>query len=123
MLAGYRFDNVAILATVLIATTLMRIITRRRLLEAAKRHPKTKPTLEHWHNVTRRARWQNLVETRQTFAHADQVLVGSRRAVTVFNITNGYRLITAIHYNHGLVFVLNFLTHAEYDRNDWKKYL
>jgi mRNA interferase HigB len=44
-------------------------------------------------------------------------------AVCVFNLGHGknaYRLIEAIHFNTQIVFVLRLLTHAEYDRNEWK---
>jgi mRNA-degrading endonuclease HigB of HigAB toxin-antitoxin module len=54
------------------------------------------------------------------FPHADQVKVSSGRTVTVFNLTNAYRLVTAIHYNPQCVYILHVLTHAEYDRNGWK---
>jgi mRNA interferase HigB len=38
----------------------------------------------------------------------------------VFNICgNSYRLVCALHYT-GKVFLLRFLTHAEYDKNRWK---
>lgn len=98
----------------------MRIITRK-LLEASKvTFPKARAPLDHWHRVTRAARWQNLVHTRQTFPHADQVTVKSGRTVTVFNITNAFSLVTAIHYNRQEVFTLRFLTHAEYDQDTWK---
>ena len=60
-------------------------------------------------------------ETRKTYPHADQVTVRSGRVVTVFNICgNDFRLITAIHYDRQKVFILNFLTHAEYSRSSWK---
>jgi mRNA interferase HigB len=60
----------------------------------------------------------------ETFPHADQVTVASKRTVTVFNIGgNNYRLITAIHYNTKIVYILRFLTHAEYDKDAWKKAL
>ncbi len=65
--------------------------------------------------------WKNLVDTRKTFPHADQVKVKSERTVTVFNICgNDFRLITAIHYDRQKIFVLNFLTHAEYTKDTWK---
>jgi len=42
----------------------------------------------------------------------------------VFNIAgNQYRLITAIHYNVGKVFVLMLLAHAEYGKDRWKDVL
>lgn len=44
--------------------------------------------------------------------------------MTVFNICgNDFRLITAIHYDRRAVFVLRFLTHAEYSKNTWKQEL
>jgi mRNA interferase HigB len=54
---------------------------------------------------------------RATFASADYV-----DGLTIFNIGgNKYRLIAAIHYNRHKVFVRAALTHAEYDRGDWKR--
>lgn len=101
----------------------MRIITRKRLETAAKKHPNIATTISHWHVVTRRAKWTNLVDARRTFSHADQVRVSSGKTVTVFNLTNAFRLITAIHYNRRSVFILRALTHAEYSRGDWKETL
>ena len=98
----------------------MRIITRKFLDAAKKTYPKARAPLDHWYRVTRAARWQNFIETRQTFAHADQVTVKSNRTVTVFNITNDFRLITAIHYNRKEVFTMRFFTHAAYSKNTWK---
>jgi mRNA interferase HigB len=51
------------------------------------------------------------------------VTVKSNRTVTVFNITNDLRLITAIHYNRQEIFTMRFLTHAEYSKNKWKSSL
>jgi mRNA interferase HigB len=101
----------------------MRIITRKFLEEAKKTHPNARAPLDHWHRITRDAKWQNLAQTRETFAHADQVTVRSNRTVTVFNITNDFRLITAIHYNRQEIFTMRFLTHAEYSKNRWKSSL
>lgn len=54
---------------------------------------------------------------RATFASADYV-----DGLTIFNMGgNKYRLIAAIHYNRRKVFVRSVLTHAEYDRGDWKR--
>lgn len=98
----------------------MRIITRKRLNEAAAHHAKLAPTLSNWHDVARKAVWRKLTDTCQTFPHADQVKVKSGRIVTVFNLTSAYRLITAIHYNRQCIYILKILTHAEYDRDKWK---
>lgn len=61
--------------------------------------------------------WPNFVELRKIFPSADQV--GN---FTVFNIGgNKYRLITFIDYTYQKVFIRAVLTHAEYDKDDWKK--
>ena len=45
--------------------------------------------------------------------------VASGATVTIFNIKgNTYRLITAIHYNTRIVFIRDYMTHAEYSKND-----
>jgi len=42
--------------------------------------------------------------------------------LVVFNIGgNKYRLIAAIHFNRGKVYIRDVLTHAEYDKERWKK--
>jgi mRNA interferase HigB len=71
-----------------------------------------------------KARWASLQDVRKDFATADGVTVDSGRVVTVFNISgNNFRLITAIHYNTGAVYVMRFYTHPEYDKGAWKKTL
>ena len=98
----------------------MRLITTKRLREYAKRHPTVATTLDHWTELMVRTDFDNFVELRRVFPSADQMEVGSGRTVTIFNIKNHYWLITAIHYNHHLVYILLLLTHAEYDQNRWK---
>ena len=98
----------------------MRIITKRRLDEVAARHPQARSVIAHWHAVAKSATWRHLPDTRATFPHADQVSVKSGGIVTVFNLTNDFRLITAIHYNRQTVFILCVLTHADYTRGHWR---
>jgi len=101
----------------------MHIITKKRLLQAAETHPDARSKIVFWYTLTKAAIWTNLVETRRSFPHADQVRVKSGRPVTIFNITQSYRLITAIHYDRKKVFVLLFLTHSEYDKEKWRENL
>ena len=71
----------------------------------------------NWRRITRRAKWNSLAEVRMDFAHAD--VVGRR---TVFNIHgNDYRLIARVNYKTKRVFILHVLTHAEYNKGDWKR--
>jgi mRNA interferase HigB len=94
----------------------MRIIKRGALVQFWELHPDSKASLESWYSVVRGAAWKTPAEMKQVYPNAD--LVGRR---TVFNIAgNKYRLIASVNYYTELVFVLFILTHAEYDRGDWK---
>ncbi|MBN3989835.1 MAG: type II toxin-antitoxin system HigB family toxin [Nostoc sp. NMS2] len=94
----------------------MHIISRARLSEFWEKHSNAQTSLRLWYKLTSVAEWQNLVELRQTFPSADQV--GN---FTVFNIGgNNYRLITLVDYEYQKVFIRHILTHAEYDKDDWK---
>ena len=87
------------------------------ILQFSDRHKKALVPLMNWYRITRRADWKSLVEVRCDFAHAD--LVGRR---TVFNIHgNDYRLIARVNYQTKRVFILNILTHSEYNKGDWNQ--
>ena len=63
------------------------------------------------------ASFHSLVEVRAVFPTAD--VVGK---LTVFNIGgNTVRLVRAIHYIRGRVYIRAVLTHAEYDTGAWKE--
>ena len=95
----------------------MRIIKRNTLVQFWQKHADAKASLESWYAVVRRAAWKTPAEMKAVYHNAD--LVGRR---TVFNIAgNKYRLIARLNYLTQRVFVLYILTHAEYDRGDWKQ--
>jgi mRNA interferase HigB len=61
---------------------------------------------------------------RRAYPHADAVKVRSGSDVIVFNACgNNYRLLSAIHFNRGKLYVLRFMTHAEYSKQRWKDQL
>lgn len=94
----------------------MRIIKRGALVDFWQEHPDAKASLESWYTVVRSASWQTPAEMKAVYRSAD--IVGRR---TVFNIAgNKYRLIARVNYETQRVFVLYILTHAQYDRGDWK---
>jgi mRNA interferase HigB len=102
----------------------MRIIKLTTLLGFGTRHPDAMGPLKSWARTAKEADWKSIQDVRLAFRHADAVAVASGRIATVFNVSgNKYRLITAIHYNSAKVFVLAFLTHAEYDKDAWKERL
>ena len=95
----------------------MHIITRSRLVAFWEQHPNSRTSLILWYKLTITANWQNFVDVRKVFSSADQV--GN---FTIFNIRgNQYRLIVFIDYTFQKVFIRHILTHAEYDKDDWKK--
>ncbi|MCP4630072.1 MAG: type II toxin-antitoxin system HigB family toxin [bacterium] len=95
----------------------MHIITRKRLLEFAKKHPDCTTALESWYRIVKHTKFNSYAELKQTFPSADQV-----GKLTVFNIGgNKARLIAAIHYNTSRVYIRNVLTHKQYDRGTWKE--
>jgi mRNA interferase HigB len=95
----------------------MHIITRKRILEFSATHPDGGSALAAWYAVVSRTDFGNLVELRKVFPSAD--LVGNK---VIFNIGgNKYRLISAIHFNRGKLYIRDILTHAEYSKGGWKR--
>jgi mRNA interferase HigB len=94
----------------------MRIISRRTLREFWEKHSTAQTGLLLWYQRVSDSEFQKFNDLRQVFPSADQV--GN---FTVFNISgNNYRLITYIDYDYQLVFIRAVLTHAEYDKENWK---
>ena len=77
--------------------------------------------MEVWRRIVRREEFRHFADLRRCFRSADQVRVGSGNPVVVLNIRgNAFGLICVIHYNTGKLFLLRFLTHAEYGKDRWK---
>lgn len=95
----------------------MRAITRKRIVEYMREHPNSESALNNWYNIISKTDYASFTGLRKTFPSADKV--GN---LTVFNIGgNKIRLISAIHYNTICIYIRNILTHAEYDKERWKK--
>ena len=95
----------------------MHVISRKKLKEAAARRRDLEAPLDVWFRIAKKASWQNLADVRKTFASADLV-----DRWTVFNIKgNRYRLITDVNYRFQRIYIRHVLTHAEYDREEWKQ--
>lgn len=102
----------------------MRIIKETTLSVFGAKHPQAASGLESWRRIIRREQFRHFADVRQFYSSADQVRVASGNPIIVFNICgNKYRLICAMHFNTGKVFLLRFLTHAEYDKDQWKDQL
>ncbi|MCF6322817.1 MAG: type II toxin-antitoxin system HigB family toxin [Gammaproteobacteria bacterium] len=95
----------------------MHIITRKRLLDFAKKHPNPSNSLDTWYRIVKHTEVSNFSKLKGIFPSVDKV-----GDLTVFNIGgNKIRLIAAIHYNTQCLYIRHVLTHKEYDKEKWKK--
>jgi mRNA interferase HigB len=94
----------------------MRIIaksTLRHFWESG--HPAARTALEDWHRVAEGATWTSPNAVKDTYGNAS-IIANDR---VVFNIAgNKYRLVAAIDYRRGLLFVKFVGTHRQYDLID-----
>jgi mRNA interferase HigB len=94
----------------------MRVISRRSLREFWEKHSTARNSLLLWYDRIAKSSLENFAQLRQLFPSAD--LVGN---FTVFNISgNNYRLITYLDYQAQIIFIRAVLTHADYDKENWK---
>ena len=95
----------------------MHVVAKPALVEFWEKHPEAQSPLQAWYRTMESEAFADFNDLRATFASANYV-----DGLTVFNIGgNKYRLIAAVHYNRRKVFIRAVLTHAEYDRGDWKR--
>lgn len=95
----------------------MHVITHARIIEAQARFPECAAALDAWYRLMKRGKFKHFAELRAAFGSVDKV-----GPLYVFDVGgNKLRLIAAIHFNTGRAFVRYVLSHAEYDREQWKK--
>ncbi|MBN1313390.1 MAG: type II toxin-antitoxin system HigB family toxin [Anaerolineae bacterium] len=95
----------------------MHVISRKALRQFWEHHPDSETALVRWFKIMQQTEFRSFNELRGVFSSADKV-----DDWIVFNIGgNKYRLITSIHFNRGKVYIRHVLTHAEYDKGDWKR--
>jgi mRNA interferase HigB len=93
----------------------MRIISRKVLKEFIETHPDAEQPLLAWYADVKHANWRSPADIKKYYRHAN-FLANNR---VVFNIKgNTYRLVAAIRYEFGIVYIRFVGTHREYDRID-----
>ena len=95
--------------------SLMRIISRRTLREFWNRHSDAEQPLRAWYANAKRATWKTPAELKMAYRRAS-FLADNR---VVFNIKgNAYRLIVALDYRYGAIYIRFVGTYQEYDTID-----
>ena len=93
----------------------MRIIAKKTLRDFWERHSDAEEALKSWYHDAKHATWQSPNDIRQTYATAS--IIANNRVV--FNIRgNHYRLVVAINYAFGIIYIRFVGTHREYDDID-----
>jgi mRNA interferase HigB len=93
----------------------MRVIALKALREFWERHPDARQPLQAWYHDAERSTWKSPADIKATYRNAS--IVGRNRAV--FNIKgNRYRLVVAVHYRFGIVYIRFVGSHRDYDTVD-----
>ena len=96
----------------------MRIIALGPLREFWRKHPDAEVPLRSWYAVASRADWRSPADVKDAYRSAS--FIADNRVV--FNVKgNDYRLVAAVHYNRGMMYIRFIGTHREYDRIDATK--
>jgi mRNA interferase HigB len=97
----------------------MRVIARRTLRESLESHAghrdqqALKAALDAWFDEVRKTKWSNTADVKRLYASAS--IVSSD--LIVFNIRgNAYRLVVAVDFDKGIVWIKWLGTHRDYDR-------
>jgi len=89
------------------------VIARRTLIEFWNKHPRSKEALETWYREALHATWTSPADVKRLYPGAS-ILRNNR---VQFDIRgNEFRLVCAMRYDKGILWVKFLGTHAEYDK-------
>ena len=95
----------------------MRIISKTTLKEAYEKHSDAEASIKTWIKIAKSQSWNSFADVKENSPFSPDKV----KNFVVFNIGgNNYRLIVYIDYQKGIIFIRDFLTHAEYDKDKWK---
>ena len=99
----------------------MRIIARRTLLAFVeslaghKDQQAVRASLDAWFHEAKKASWRNTPDIKRSYATAS-IVTADR---VVFNVKgNAYRLVVAVDFEKGIVWIKRIGTYKDYDRID-----
>ena len=90
----------------------MHVISQKRLREFFTVHPESEEPLRAWFKIVEGSDWETPEDVTATFGRTS--FVGK---FAVFRVHGNHcRIVAAIHFNCGKVYLRYVLTHQEYDR-------
>lgn len=90
----------------------MRVISNKALVDFAAGHPGSDGPLQAWRRFLESAEVANYARLRALMNSVDKA-----GDFFVFDVGgNKYRIVAAVHFNRGLLYVRHVFTHAQYDR-------
>lgn len=90
----------------------MRVTSNKALVELASLHPGAEAPLRAWRRLLESADIANYAGLRALMNSVDKA-----GDFFVFDVGgNKYRIVAAVHFNRGLLYVRHVFTHAQYDR-------
>jgi mRNA interferase HigB len=93
----------------------MRVIALKALRLFWEQHPDARQALQAWYHDAKTATWKTPADIKSNYRNAS--FVGNNRVV--FNVKgNQYRVVAAMRYDHGIVYIRFVGTHEEYDKID-----
>ena len=93
----------------------MRVIAKKHLSAYWRAHPDAEQPLKAWYDEASKAQWMTPQDIKSPYGNAS--FVGNNRVV--FNIKgNDHRLIVAVAYRFGALYIKFVGTHREYDKVD-----
>jgi mRNA interferase HigB len=99
----------------------MHVISKKTIEIFTQQHPIFKTSLDSWFKIVSKTNFVNPIDLQNIFPSIDVVKDSKNNNLTVFDIHgNKVRLIASIHYNRNKLYIRHILTHAEYDKNNWK---
>lgn len=93
----------------------MRIISKKILREFWAVHSDAEQSLKAWHAKSKLAEWKTSSDIKTDYRNAS--FVANNRVI--FNIKgNTYRLVAAVNYDFGIIYIRFMGSHKEYDKID-----
>lgn len=95
----------------------MHVISHSRITAAQAAWPPCATALDFWYRLMKRCSYGSFAELRNAFGSVDKV-----GPLFVFDVGGSkLRIIAAVHFNTGRVFIRHVLNHADYSRGGWKR--